>query len=575
MTRLAGAMRRAGLAVLLCLVPAVAATLAPGGTLRLLQAVEGPDLERVALVVGNSAYRYLDPLPQAVVDARSVAETARRLGYDVHLVEDAGGGEMERAIGDFLAAVGPASEALVYYAGHAVEFDGANHLLPVDMPKLTPFEDRLLRTDSVGLAALLRDLGARAPRSALVVLDASRDNPFAGFATGLLGSPRGLGGVDPPEGAIVISAAGPGETAPEPREDDGPGGLFARKLVGLMERDGLGITDLVRELRREVSIAAATASDAQMPTSFGELEADFHFRPEAALTRRAEADAGGDGAEAEPSLERAPPVESLPPLQPGPAEAEAEAEVEVAAVPPPPETTEEPAEPDRALITALQKKLADAGCYSGGIDGIWGGGSRNAVREFGRHAGVQIASTEPSADLLEVLRPTTRRVCPLTCGRGFEVKGDRCVAVQAPAAPAPAAPAPAAPAPAAPSGAQLEAFLAPGKQAPAPAPAPGGRRYGAVCISNSGGVAAASGRASAAEASNAARGKGGCAYVMEISGSLCFALAKANAPRSGFPLFKAATRSGEGSARSAAQQLCEQPGQKCDVAFSICAGTFR
>ena len=130
---------------------------------------------RVALVIGNSAYQRVAKLPNPVNDARAVAALLRGVGFDV--VEsrfDLDAASLRRAMGDFTDIANDADVAVVYYAGHGIEVDGNNYLIPVDavLARDVDVEDETVSVDRV-MKAL-----DPAKRLRLVILDACRDNPF-------------------------------------------------------------------------------------------------------------------------------------------------------------------------------------------------------------------------------------------------------------------------------------------------------------------------------------------------------------------------------------------------------------
>ena len=251
---------------------------------------------RVALVIGNGAYMNVPRLKNTVGDADAVASKLRNLGYEVQYAQNVNRRAMNEAITSFLARLEPGMEATVYYAGHGVELNGANFLLPTDVPALDPEQERMLRTEGVNVNDLLLDITDRHAAVTLVILDACRDNPFHTAGTygsyRSLGSTRGLANVAPPRGSFVIFSAGAGEEALDNLggADPSPNGLFTRKLLALMDKDGLELRELVRELRVEVSDAAAATPDhhSQVPGYYDQMLGDFYFHPKNVMTGEAD-----------------------------------------------------------------------------------------------------------------------------------------------------------------------------------------------------------------------------------------------------------------------------------------------
>ncbi|HRY27363.1 MAG TPA: caspase family protein, partial [Geminicoccaceae bacterium] len=131
---------------------------------------------RHALLIGNSAYSALPPLDNPSLDARLLAKTLGELGFAVSAVTDADYDGMRAAIDAFRREARDAEVALVYYAGHGVQVDGVNYLLPVDA--VVQGRDDLRRQGLV-LALLLHEIEALAPEFGILVLDACRNNPVA------------------------------------------------------------------------------------------------------------------------------------------------------------------------------------------------------------------------------------------------------------------------------------------------------------------------------------------------------------------------------------------------------------
>ena len=149
--------------------------------------------KRVALVIGNDTYESVPVLQKARNDATSMGEALTKLGFDVLSAQDVGRRAMSRALVEFERKIEPGDVALLFFAGHGFAINGTNYLLPVDVPKAGPGEEGIVADASFaanGLADRLRNKGAA---TAVMILDACRDNPFAVKGKRSLAGTRGFG----------------------------------------------------------------------------------------------------------------------------------------------------------------------------------------------------------------------------------------------------------------------------------------------------------------------------------------------------------------------------------------------
>ena len=165
---------------------------------------------RVALVIGNGAYRHGPSLRNPVNDARAVGDALRRIGFEVIDGLDLDIQEMLDKVELFEQRLAGALVALVYYAGHGVSVDGVNYLIPVDAEPDTQFA---LQRETISSDDLLRQVMERQDRVSILILDACRSNAFASrFASDTRGlrAGSGLAEVEPVSGSLVAFAAQPG-----------------------------------------------------------------------------------------------------------------------------------------------------------------------------------------------------------------------------------------------------------------------------------------------------------------------------------------------------------------------------
>jgi invasion protein IalB len=227
--------------------------------------------KRVALVIGNGAYTHAVPLPNPSNDADAVGAALRRLRFDhVTVLKDLGAQAFRKALLDFEPEAAAADIALVYFAGHGIEVDGQNFLIPVDA--------RLVRAAAAELEAIplstVTGVLSPARKLRLVILDACRTNPFR--ARMALDGPggrkrsigRGLARIEPGENELIAFAAAAGTEA-----DDGSGrqSPFVTALLKHIETPGLDVRILFGKVRDDVLKAT---SRQQTPHLYGTLGGD-------------------------------------------------------------------------------------------------------------------------------------------------------------------------------------------------------------------------------------------------------------------------------------------------------------
>jgi len=234
----------------------------------------GRDGPRRALVIGNGAYRHAATLENPAHDARAMAAVLQKLGFELASGEallDLDESALERAIEDFGRKLEEgASAALFFYAGHAVEVGGHNFMVPVDA-KVTSESDA--RRELIGLDLLMQELSHTAGTK-IVVLDACRNNPFAGADRALVLGSGGLAPQVAPGGTVVAFSTAPGRTAADGTGDNSP---YTAALLGALEKPELRLEDVFIQVRNEVK---QKTGGAQQPWEHTSLGAPFYFWPE-------------------------------------------------------------------------------------------------------------------------------------------------------------------------------------------------------------------------------------------------------------------------------------------------------
>ena len=374
--------------------------------------------KRVALVVGNSAYRDVARLDNPANDAKLLAETLRALGFAL-----VGGGaqldldkpSLDRAVQTFGAQLSGADVGLFYYAGHGVQVRGENYLIPVDA---NPTKEADVDFQMLDTNLILRQMEGAGTRLNIVILDACRNNPFGGrsLAVGRARDPEntrlrdtttGLAQMQAPEGTLISFATQPGSVA-----QDGAGGNspYARALALAMRRPGLDIFQTFNEVGLTVK---RTTGGLQLPwVSTSPIDGNFYFVAPPANPAATATAASPQTAPATPSaddiqwglLKDAADIGLLRrfiEMNPN-SKYRAESEQRIAALttlsPPvvaPPAgaqtlATREPATAEpidrREMTRSLQAELKRVGCFEGPVDGEFSNSTRTALRNFAKFA---------------------------------------------------------------------------------------------------------------------------------------------------------------------------------------------
>lgn len=233
--------------------------------------------KRVALVIGNNDYKNVPKLQKAVNDARTMGETLKQLGFTVMVAENQTRQGFSESLLAFDNAVGPGDTAFFFYAGHGFEIAGQNFLLPIDVPAAGEGQEELVRDASVLADRIIERLQNRSVRTAILVFDACRNNPFERQGTRAL---AGGGGLAPmtqlPEGVFSVFSAGPRQTALDrlSNNDDNPNSVFTRTFAKELLQPGENLVQVAQHTRRIVSEMAETINHKQIPVYFDQMVDD-------------------------------------------------------------------------------------------------------------------------------------------------------------------------------------------------------------------------------------------------------------------------------------------------------------
>jgi hypothetical protein len=230
---------------------------------------------RRALVIGNDSYQRVNKLQNARADASSISEALKGLGYQVNSFYDVTEKEMKSAIRNFSAQVEGGDEVVVFFAGHGVQLGAANYLLPID---INGENEAQVKDEAIQLQRILDDLSERRAKFTLAMIDACRDNPFKSSGRAIGG--RGLAPTTAATGQMIIFSAGSGQQALDKLNpaDKSKNGLFTRIFLKEMQKPGISIDRMVRNVRTEVVDLAKSVGHEQVPAIYDQVVGDFYFK---------------------------------------------------------------------------------------------------------------------------------------------------------------------------------------------------------------------------------------------------------------------------------------------------------
>lgn len=234
----------------------------PGSPVR--PALSTTQVRRVALVIGNSAYKEA-PLKNPANDALDVAATLKLLGFEVILRTNADLPTMERAVDEFYANLKRGGTGLFYFAGHGMQVGGINYLVPVGARLQSESDARYQTMDAGRVLGKMEDAGNGLN---LVILDACRNNPFA---RSFRSASQGLAKMDAPTGSLIAYATAPGSVA---ADGDGRNGIYTTHLLKNLNTPGLSVEEMFKRVRLGV---VGETQKAQVPWEASSLTGNFSF----------------------------------------------------------------------------------------------------------------------------------------------------------------------------------------------------------------------------------------------------------------------------------------------------------
>lgn len=220
--------------------------------------------KRVALVIGESAY-HDSPLRNTLNDAEDVARALHYLGFEVIHKKNLKLGEMKGAIGEFSEKLRGGGVGLFYFAGHGVQVDGENYLIPIDAEMSSEWR---VEAESVSLGFIISEIVQAGSETNIIVLDACRSVPVA---RRFRSTERGLAQVVAGKGMLIAYATAPGSVAGDGEERNG---VYTQELLRNIRTPGITIEELLRRVR--VSVYERTEGR-QIPWESSSLFREFYF----------------------------------------------------------------------------------------------------------------------------------------------------------------------------------------------------------------------------------------------------------------------------------------------------------
>ncbi len=252
-----------------------------------MTAVQAVTNNRYALVIGNSNYKYATKLKNPKNDAIDLTETLRSLHFETTLIQNATNSKIKKSVIDFLSKLKETGGVgLFYYAGHGVQFEGSNYLVPVETRAGTEIE---IKNQSFNISSLLNGMRNIKTATNIIILDACRDNPFKyanqpGIRSRSVTPNRslvrvsipkldsGLSKLNAPSNTLIAFATAPGKVALDGKGRNSP---YTSQLIASLQRSGLTIGEVFRQVRLSV---VKESKGKQIPWESSSLLKNFYFK---------------------------------------------------------------------------------------------------------------------------------------------------------------------------------------------------------------------------------------------------------------------------------------------------------
>jgi hypothetical protein len=226
--------------------------------------------KRLALVIGNASYQGANKLTNPVNDANDMEVALKKLGFEVLHFTNLDNKGMRQAINNFGEKLRDYQVGLFYYAGHGVQNNGNNYLVPIDAQ---PESKNEIEYECIDANRILTKMEDARTRTNIVVLDACRNNPLdRSWSRGNDKDNTGLASMNAPMGSVIAYATSPGRTA---ADGNGRNGLYTAALLKALQTPNQTIIQLFQQVRSEV---LKQSNNKQLPWESTSLTGDFYFQ---------------------------------------------------------------------------------------------------------------------------------------------------------------------------------------------------------------------------------------------------------------------------------------------------------
>jgi len=223
--------------------------------------------DRLALIVGISDYQYAPILSNPVNDAISMDLTLKSLGFETILATDLSQKELKEKIDDFGNQLEHSDIGMFFFAGHGIQSDGVNYLIPNDANLK---KEAQLEYDAVPIDRVLTMMQNNRTKTNIIILDACRNNPFRGWSRKI--NSGGLAPMDSPKGSFIAFATSPNSTASDGAGDNG---LYTSAILKHIVTPNIPIEQLFKRVRIDVE---KESNGEQQPWETTSLTGEFYFK---------------------------------------------------------------------------------------------------------------------------------------------------------------------------------------------------------------------------------------------------------------------------------------------------------